>query len=70
MRQRNARILLFSGGGERRPQPRSGETEEEDLYGATVGNRDDDWVNELHLKNSAYPTVAREFDRVIRSLPV
>lgn len=29
---------------------------------------DSDWGNELHLKNSAYRRVAKEFDRVIRSL--
>ncbi len=30
---------------------------------------DDQWVNELHLKSSAYGVVAMEFDRVIRSVP-
>jgi hypothetical protein len=29
---------------------------------------DRDWVNELHLRNSAYARVADEFHRVIRSL--
>jgi len=30
--------------------------------------QDDWWVNELHLKNSAYGRVAAEFDRIIRAL--
>jgi hypothetical protein len=32
-------------------------------------NPDTDWVNELHLRNSAYALVAQQFHDVIQQLP-